>query len=57
MPLVLDLRIAHERWGSSSDPGRNGQLHYLNDIDMSLTEAAADKIRKYRTGYNNNQST
>ena len=27
---------------------------YIQDIDKSLNEAAADKIRKYRTDYNNN---
>jgi hypothetical protein len=27
---------------------------YPNDIDRSLNEAAADKIRKYRADYNNN---
>jgi hypothetical protein len=27
VPLVLDLRIAHDRFGSSSDPILNGQLH------------------------------
>ena len=54
MPLVLDLRIAHERFGSSSDPTLNGHLHYPDDIDRSLNEAAADKIRKYRADYNNN---
>ncbi len=27
VPLVLDLRIAHNRFGSSSDPILNGQLH------------------------------
>ncbi len=32
----------------------NGHLHYPNDIDRSLNEAAADKIRKYRADYNNN---
>ncbi len=53
MRLVLDLRIAHDRWGSSSDPSINGHLHYPNDIDRSLNEAAADKIRKYRADYNN----
>jgi hypothetical protein len=60
VPLVLDLRIAH---GSSSDPSLNGHLRYPNvnghlrypnDIDRSLNEAAADKIRKYRADYNNN---
>ena len=54
VPLVLDLRIAHERWGSSSDPTLNGNLHYPNDIDRSLNEAADDKIRKYCADYNNN---
>jgi hypothetical protein len=54
VPLVLELRIAHERFGSSSGPNINGHLHYPNDIDRSLNEAAADKIRKYRADYNNN---
>ena len=54
VPLVMDLRITHDRWGSSSDPSINGHLHYPNDIDRSLNEAAADKIRKYRADYNNN---
>jgi hypothetical protein len=56
VPLVLDLRIAHDRFGSTSDPTLNGTLHYPNpnDIDKSLNEAAADKIRKYHTDYKNN---
>jgi len=54
VPSVLDLRIAHERSGSSSDPSINGRLHYPNDVDRSLNEAAADKIRKYRADCNNN---
>ena len=49
VPLVMDLHIAHERWGSSSDPNLNGHLHYPNDIDRPLNEAVADKIRKYRS--------
>jgi hypothetical protein len=52
--LVLDLRIVHERFGSSSDPSINGHLHYPNDVDRSLNEGAADKIREYRADYNNN---
>ena len=56
--LVLDLHIAHERWGSTSDPNLNGHLHYPmlhpNDMDRSLHETTADKIRKYRSDYNNN---
>ena len=51
---MLDLRIAHERFGSSSNPSLNGNLHYPNDIDRSINEDATDKIRKYRTDYNNN---
>ena len=57
VPLVLDLRIAHERFGRSSDLSLNGNLRYPNDIDRSLNEAAADKIRKYRADYNNNPPT
>ena len=42
----MDLRIAHERWGSSSDPAL-GNKHYPNpaDIDKPLHDAAAEKIR------------
>jgi hypothetical protein len=54
VPLVLDVRIVHDRFGSSSDPSLNGNLHYPNDIDRSLNEATTDKIRKYRGDYNNN---
>jgi hypothetical protein len=52
--LVVDLRITHERWGSTSDPTLNGHLHYPNDIDRSLNESVTDKIRKYRADYNVN---
>ena len=54
VPLVLDLRIAHDRFGSSSDPSINGHLHYPNDIDRSQNETVTDKIRKYHADYNNN---
>ncbi len=57
VPLVLDLRIAHDRFGSSSDPNLNGKLHWPNDIDKSLNESNADKIRKYRGDYNHNPPT
>ncbi len=46
--VVLDLRIDHDRFGSSSDLNLNGHLHYPNDIDQSLNEVAVDKIRKYK---------
>jgi hypothetical protein len=48
---VLDHRIVHKRFGSSSDPSINGHLHYPNDVDRSLNEAAADKIRKNRADH------
>ncbi len=56
VPLVLDLRLVHDRFGSRSDPTLNGRLHY-NDIDKSLNEATNDKIRKYLTDYNNNPTS
>ena len=51
--LVMDLRIAHDRVGSSADPSLNGHLKYPNNLDQSLNDAAAEKIRKYRADYNN----
>ncbi len=53
VPLVLDLRIAYDRVGSNTDPDLNGHLKYPNNLDQSLNDAAADKIRKYRADYNN----
>ena len=49
--FVLDIHKTHERFGSSSDPSFNGHLHYPNDVDRSLNETDADKIRKYRADY------
>jgi hypothetical protein len=57
MPLVLGLRIAHDRVGSSTDPNLNGHLKYPNNLNQSLNDAVADKIRKYRTDYNNRPPT
>ena len=51
--LVLDLRIVHDRFGSSSDPSLNGNLHCPHNIGRSLIETD-DKIRKYHDDYNNN---
>jgi hypothetical protein len=53
VPLVLDLCIDHDRFGSSSDLNLNGHLHYPHDIDRSLNESTSDKIRKYRGDYDN----
>ncbi len=54
MPLVLDLRIANDRVGSSTDPTLNGQVRYPNNLDQSLNDTTADKVRKYRADYNMN---
>ncbi len=45
VPLVLDIRIVHDRFGSQSDPTLYGTLRYPNpnDIDKSLNNSAADK--------------
>ncbi len=34
--LVMDLRIPHDRMGSSTDPTLNGHLKYPNNLDQSL---------------------
>jgi hypothetical protein len=41
VPLVLDLRITHDRVGSTSDPTLNGHLHYPNNLDKSLNDTDA----------------
>ena len=56
MPSVLDLRVDHDRFGSSSDPSINGHLHHPNDVDRSLNDDVTDKIRQYRADYNNRPS-
>jgi hypothetical protein len=54
VPLVVDLLITHDRVGSSPDPTLNGQLRYPNNLDQSLNDTVADKVRKYRSDYNMN---
>ena len=54
---MLDLRIAHDRVGSSTDPTLNGHLKYPNNLDQSLNDAGTDKIRKYRDDYKNRPSS
>jgi hypothetical protein len=50
----ISVSPSGDRFGSSSDPSLNGNLHYPNNIDRSLNEATDDKIRKYHADYNNN---
>ncbi len=38
VPLVLDLRITHDRVGSNTDPNLNGHLRYPNNLDQSLND-------------------
>jgi hypothetical protein len=47
VPLVMDLRVAHDRVDSSSDPVRNGHLRHPNNLDQSLNDTTADKLRDY----------
>ncbi len=56
VPLVSDLRISHDRFGSSSDLSLDGHLHNPHDLDRSLNEFVTDKIRQYLTDYNNRPS-
>ena len=56
--LAIDLRIAHKRWGCSSNPMLHGNLNYPlpADKDKPLNEAAADKIRDYGADCNKRPS-
>jgi hypothetical protein len=45
--LVLDLSIAHDRYGSGSHPLQNGRLTHPQDIDAPLLIAAQRKINIY----------
>jgi hypothetical protein len=56
VPLVLDLRIPHDRFGSSTDPSIDGHLHYSTDVDRTLNESPPDKNLQYRADYNNRTS-
>jgi hypothetical protein len=57
VPLVLDLRIAHERWEVVLSLVFIGNCIYPADLDRLLNEAAADKNLQYRADYNNGPST
>ena len=56
MTVVLDLRITHERWASSSSPRLNGQLHYPTDLDRTLSETTTDKDLQHRAHDSNRPS-
>jgi hypothetical protein len=48
VPLVLDLRVVHDRVDNSSDPALNGHLRNPNNLDQSFNDTTTDKIRRYR---------
>ena len=55
--LVFDLAIAHDRFGSSSQPQQNGCLSHPQDLDAPLRIAAQRKINGYRQDYADNHTT
>jgi hypothetical protein len=54
VPVLVNDSVWTTKSITSGVPDLNGKLHWPNDMDKSLNEAAADKIRKYRADYNNN---
>jgi hypothetical protein len=42
VPLVLDLRVPHDRVDSSPDPALNGHLRYPNNLNQSLNDTATE---------------
>jgi hypothetical protein len=49
VPLVLHLRIAHDRFGSSSDPSLNGHLNLLmiwinHSMRLPLTRSESTEL-------------
>ncbi len=46
--LVLDLRIDHDRVGSSADPTLNGHLKYRNNLVMEHVRAPTTLPRVYK---------
>ena len=54
--LVFDLAIAHDRFGSSSQPHQNGPPSNPQDIDTPLRIAAQRKINGYRQDYADNHN-
>jgi hypothetical protein len=51
--LVFDFSLAHDRWGSSDEPPKNGQLCYPHDLNQTVKEAAQKKVNKYQGTYAN----
>ena len=56
VPLVFDVSIAHDRFGSSSHVQQNGLLTHTQDLDGPLRVAAQRKINAYGQQYADNQN-
>jgi hypothetical protein len=54
--LVLDLSIAHDRFGSSSHVQQNGSLLHPQDLDCPIRVAAQRKTNAYKQTYADNQN-
>ena len=54
---VTDLRLTHDRHGSSDQPQLNGRLRYPDPqkVDQVLEDGAIEKICEYRADYANNR--
>jgi hypothetical protein len=44
VPLVMDLRISHDRMGSSADPSLNGHLKYPNNVFMPAIASTSGRL-------------
>ena len=51
--LVFDFSMAHDRWGATDEPSKNGQLCYPHDLNRTVWEAAQKKVKKYQGTYAN----
>jgi len=51
--LVFDFSMAHDRWGATDEPSKNGQLCYPHDLNRTVREAAQKKVKKYQGTYAN----
>ena len=48
--------LTHERWVTTEEPSKDGQLRYPDDIDRPLREAAQQKVLQYQNAYANDHS-
>ena len=46
VPLVMDLHVTHDRFGSTSDPSINGHLHYNTTSFMSVIASSSGRLHR-----------